>query len=267
MWVYTPPKESQKKPDNSFAGYRTAPAASSPAPLFSDDAFPPPRRLPDHALDSGKASAVAQGHVVLPAGKHAAPAAPLSRSMRLMLFFYAAGLFLSGVLLTLLPGKGTEFLRYYAENWTNLFCSLASPLHLFSTLFLSGVLSMTLLLVFGFCAFGVPLVYGLLLCKGAGSGLLALELFLLHGWKGTILYIVFPALTDIFLGWCLCSLGCLCVQNAASLWGGQAAGGTESEGRLTGKLLLNRYLFLCTLQILSCGLSAVLTQYAAKWLV
>jgi hypothetical protein len=187
--------------------------------------------------------------------------------MRLMVCLYVAGLFLSGILLAAVQGKGAEFLRYYAENWTNLFCSLASPLHLFSTLFLSGVLSMTLLLVFGFCAFGVPLVYGLLVCKGAGSGLLALELFLLHGWKGALLYIAFPALTDIFLGWCLCSLGCLCAQNAATLFGGRSAADGAGGSRLTGKLLLNRYLFLCTLQILSCGLSAVLTQYAAKWLV
>jgi hypothetical protein len=176
---------------------------------------------------------------------------------------YAAGLAAAGAAIAAGTQEMRDFLFYYAQNWLKLF-ETEEALHLFSTLFLSGVLSMTLILLLGFCTFGAPLIYLLLALKGAGSGMLSLQLFLTYGWKGILLYALMPAVSDVFLAWCLCALGHDGIRHACAYFSHNIA--QKTFPRCTGKAFLSRYLYLCTLQILTCGLSAASAQFVLRYL-
>jgi hypothetical protein len=267
MWVYDA-KETARQQQLAVKKEQSPASPASFQTSFSDDE-PAPRPKPRQEGEStAEYHRLQGGDVVMPPS--ARPAAPKSAALqREPLKFYVAvygiGLCLAGVIFGMCQGETIQFLQYYAQNWLNLFFEANSPLHLFSTLFLTGIFSMTVVLLFGLSAFGIPFVYALLLCKGAGSGLLALTLFLENGWKGELLYIVFPAISDIFLAWCLCSLSYFAVRSSR-VFLSRTFQKESQESSFGVKLLLNRYLFLCTLQILSCGLSAVLTQYAMSWM-
>jgi hypothetical protein len=176
---------------------------------------------------------------------------------------YAAGLAAAGAAVAAGTQEVRDFLFYYAQNWLKLF-ETEEALHLFSTLFLSGVLSMTLILLLGFCTFGAPLIYLLLVLKGAGSGMLSLQLFLTYGWKGFLLYALMPAVSDVFLAWCLCALGYDGIRHSCAYFSHNIV--QKTLPRCTGKAFFSRYLYLCTLQILTCGLSAVSAQFVLQYL-
>ena len=270
MWVYDPQAAGQA-PKSAHPVQATAPIpqASGDRPVhsafFSDEqsAGPePPVSRPPAAPTAGKSRAP----------RHAPPAKQAQRPviagpLRLYLILYAGGLLAAGCLLQSASPFIRRFVQYYCGAWIGLL-QAGQPLHLFSTLFLSGMLLLSLILLAGLCAFGAPLIYAQLLAAGLGNGLLALEFFLLYGWKGLLLYIPLAGITAAWLAQAMCALAQDAVQSAGALFrccAFGAAGGT-SASPLQSRPLIGRYLFSCTLLILFCGTSAVLAQWISRLL-
>ena len=212
------------------------------------------------AVQSAAAVSAPAGRAILPR-RQAFITPKIQAGLVICVLLYCVGLLASGCVLAFSNGQASRFLQYYTQNWIALFGKDVQPLHLFSTLFLSGMLSMSLILLFGLSAFGAPLIGALLVAKGVGSGLLSLELFFEHGWRGILLYIACPAISDVFLAWCLCSAGVIGAKFSKSLLKKCKNNPDVEHSHIGIGMLVNRYLFLCTLQILSCGISAVLSPW------
>lgn len=187
------------------------------------------------------------------------------------LFFFAAlyalGAAASGVFRALLGADELLFLQKYVQAVQSSFLS-AQPFALFSQLFLSAFIPVTLVLIFSLCAFGVPLIASLLALSGMGAGFVVIQLILENGTDGLLFYILLMGLYNAFVACSLCLLGRPGAAVASDLFRAvihpnknpKEVSGKASTGRIPQ--LLRCYVYLLVLIALLCGLCAAFSGIA-----
>lgn len=261
MWVYNAKAAQQAA---KTAVLPDKPQEKTPFSHFSDESVSAAQPAASAELPEPEAASVPPGRRPAERARHRARVAFL----RLCVGVYGAGLAVSGILLAFAGQTARRFLAYYGSAWIELFAG-AQPLHLFSILFLTGLVSATAMLLLGLCAFGAPLIYTLLMAKGLGTGLLSLEFFLLYGGRGVPLYILLTGFADAYLALALCILARPAMQNASALLRccrphGAGMAGADTLHPLVSRTLFQQYLVLCALLIAFCGVSVMLAQLAGQ---
>lgn len=260
MWVYNAKAAQAAQQAAKSAVLPDKPPEMQPFSHFSDESIPAgPKEIP-----AAEAEPVSSGRRRPEMAHHRARTAFL----RLCVCVYGTGLAASGMLLAVAGQTARRFLAYYGSAWIELFAA-SRPLHLFSILFLTGLVSVTAMLLLGLCAFGAPLIYTLLMAKGLGTGLLSLEFFLLYGGRGIPLYVLLTGFADAYLALALCILARPSIQNAAALFRccrPRTEGSAEANmlHPMASRSLFQQYLFLCALLIFFCGVSVMLAQLAGQ---
>lgn len=178
---------------------------------------------------------------------------------------YFVGLAASGVLFSLCSTEQKQILLHYGESWYTYFSG--ESLHLFSTLFLSSILLLTLLLVVGFCTFGKALSRVLLFLYGIGSGMLCLQMLLLYGWHGWLFYGLIPGLYSAVLALFMGRFSCFSAQLSTMLRKLLTQKENPPVYGVTAKALVEKYLVLCSLQIVCCSFFACVAKPVANYLL
>ena len=126
-------------------------------------------------------------------------------SAKVWLVLYAAGCLSSGSILAALTATEQNTLLS-ALSQTFRFPS-QSPINCFSVFVLPALLQVSLVLLFGFCVFGSPLIGVLITLSGVFSGFVAFAWLNEHGLPGLIYYIVRIGLYQALLALAVCYLG------------------------------------------------------------
>lgn len=169
---------------------------------------------------------------------------------------YLAGILAGGLLFASMGQNAAAYIEFYRDALLELFHT-APPLQLFSGQFLAAFLQLSLTVLCGLCAFGMPFLFLLLILRGAVFGCFCAAVLAAYGPRG--------ALITAILFWLPEVCGAL-IQAALSIWSMRSAMqiGTVCFGRNdpcrpeTPRHLLNVYLTLCLCSLLPCGLSALL---------
>lgn len=173
-----------------------------------------------------------------------------SISSRILLFL--AGMGSSGIFLRLCKKSQRQIILRCGENWLDVFSN--TPIQLFSTLFLTAVLLLTILFMLGFCTFGKLFSKAVLFLYGVGIGVLCLQLFMMHGWHGWLFFAAVPGLYAIILACLLCRLSDAGGRVSAQLLNSLQKKEDPPVRRGNGKALMDQYLVFCSMQIVCCGL-------------
>ncbi len=241
MWIY----ESAAAKAEPIQAASPAQKAMSPALSFSDGS-----------------PAVQNGIFALPAerrqasGEKAAGTGERQRSSN-RLYFSACflGLFAAGIIRNFCGENTAEYLRYYENNWLSLLQS-ASILQRFGSLFLAGMLALTIMLFWGMCAAGPFLLLPSLMGKGICSGILIGELFQVNGWKGFV-YGGLLLLFDSILALLMCRIAGPAAQAARRIGRNDSTGLRRRTGQAPS--VWSVYFFSCAVLIPVCGLIGVLS--------
>ncbi len=177
-------------------------------------------------------------------------------SGRILLF--CAGLASSGVFLKLCKKSQQQVILRCGKNWLDVFSN--TPVQLFSTLFLTAILLLTVLFMLGFCTFGRFFSKAVIFFYGIGSGVLCLQMFMLYGWRGWLFFAVIPGLYAAVLVCLLCRLSDSGGQVSAQLLDLLQKKENPPVRRSTSKALMDQYLVFCSLQIVCCGFLSVAAQ-------
>ncbi len=178
---------------------------------------------------------------------------------------YFIGLATSGAFFSLCSVSQRQLLLHYGESWISSFAG--KPVQLFSTLFLPAVLLLTLLLLLGFCTFGRPLSRIVLFLYGIGSGVLCLQMLVLYGWRGWVFYGLVPGFYSAVLAWFLCRFSSFSMQLSTALKKLLSKKENPPAYGVTAKALVEKYLVLCSLQVLSCSIFALLAKPISGYLL
>ena len=243
MWIYP----AAPKPSPAQAN------GTQPAQRISVTAKPRPEPKPQPA----------------PAVKPAAPAISAKKGSAQTQWLRLGLCYLCGMLpvclgVQALNGRPAEFLQFYVDSILNIHCGKDWML-VFSTEFLSAFVQLTLVLLCGLCAFGSPLVHGLLWIKGAGAGVLCSMLYLHRGIRGVVINLLLFWLPELLCTALLILFGRFAVQSAHTLsdlcFNRVRVGSPYKPQRL-----FFRYLVFCVVSMVPCALSAGLSALFAPLL-
>lgn len=171
-------------------------------------------------------------------------------------FLYLIGIVIGAICSKICTANLLQYAKYYTENAFNLFLDQNYAL-IFSNHYLTFLIQFTVVLIFGFCAFGIVLIPLFVLLKGIGTGcffsFLYMQLGAFKGMLSQILFFIFPELIGFLLILLLCNsswkvskkLFSSCIRRASS------------NLFVNCKSLLHRYLLLCMLSAIPCALEAL----------
>lgn len=164
---------------------------------------------------------------------------------------YFLGIAASGILVALCTAEQRKDFFSWGEACLTVFSD--TPLRLFSTMFLSAILLLTILAALGFCTFGKWLSKLLLFFYGIGSGALCLQLFMGSGWRGWLFFAAVPGMYLVILAYCLSHLSGYSAQLSGFLLS-QLIKKDPPAYRVSGRILMDRYFAFCCWQIAACGI-------------
>ena len=187
---------------------------------------------------------------------------PKARKMQFTDCWLLAGAFLlgctmSGALLALSAARQMEWLRYYLQAWLGLFGSTASKLFMCEYLTLSG--TATILLMFGFSAFGPVLTFFFFMIYGTGSGLLTAQLLAGTGWSEKLLPILFSYMPACAAAGLLCILGGAALRVSGKIRAYSFQQGRAELHHPDIRVLTNQYVLTLVLLLPLCGAAAGLS--------
>lgn len=176
----------------------------------------------------------------------------------MMGFLYLAGLAAGSLCSRLLSEPLLTYARYFASIDLSL-RTTGNAAMVFSAGFLSLFCQLTLVLIAGFCVLGIGLIPVTMVLKGAGAGVFTALLYQQLGpAKGLLLQALVFWLPETLGALIAVVLSTSALQVSFGLFQccmGQA--GTNLE--IASRRLIHRYLTLCFVSMLVCGLSVVLT--------
>lgn len=240
MWIYQPEQPDSPAPAKTEINEFHFSADSAPAP---EPTLPP---KPSEATVAAKIED-REKPLSFPPDRARKPPVRFTQGISP----YYIGLAAAGVLLRLCPETQRELLLMYGKSWLKLFSD--TPLRLFSTLFLSAVLLLTLLVALGFCPYGRFCSKALLFLYGTGSGLLCVQMATQYGWKGWIFFAVLPGIYAAVLAVFSVRLSRCGAQLSLTLLHLLKKQEDPPTHRISGQMLMDQYLIFCSLQILVCG--------------
>ncbi len=235
MWIYQPVQEetsAQPSPEHNEFHFSTDPVSPNPEPEKPI--------VPDKCEKREEHASFPQERA-----RKQAVHAPLG------LFPYCIGLAASGVLLRFCPDMQRELLLVYGKSWLKLFTD--TPLRLFSALFLSAIVFLTLLFALGFCPYGRFCSKALLFLYGTGSGLLCVQMATQYGWKGWLFFAILPGIYSAILAVFSGALSRCGAQLSLTLLHLLQKQENPPAHRISGRMLMDQYLVFCSLQIPVCG--------------
>lgn len=168
------------------------------------------------------------------------------------IFLFLAGMGASGIFLRLCKKSQRQMILRCGEAWLDVFSN--TPIQLFSTLFLTAVLLLTVLFMLGFCTFGKLFSKVVLFLYGVGIGVLCLQLFVMHGWRGWVFFALVPGCYAVILACLLCRLSDAGGRVSAQLLNSLQKTENPPVCRGNGKTLMDQYLVACSMQIVCCGI-------------
>lgn len=177
------------------------------------------------------------------------------RQVVLHILCYLSGILLASLFIAGLQGKGVDFIHYYLSFVMDVRRSGDSML-IFSTEFLSSVLLLSIALLCGFCAFGSPLLYVLLLLRGCGAGLLVATLYAEQRMRGILINLLLFLLPEALMSMVLIVFCMMARDSSKHL--GEICFKRRVDQQLIPQDLFFCYLICCILSMLPCGLSAIL---------
>lgn len=249
MWLYEAPESLNKKSEieNTFR-FSDSEKEEKPITAIQKQTFPLTKEFHERNL-SYQESIIKKKNIW-----------PIANA-----FSYFIGVSASGALFSLCSTEQKQILLHYGESWYTYF--LGEPLHLFSTLFLSAALLLTLLLLVGFCTFGKVLSRILLFLYGIGSGMLCLQMLLLYGWRGWLFYGMVPGLYAAVLALFMSRLSSFSAQLSTMLCKFLNKKENPPVYGVTAKALVEKYLVLCSVQIVCCSFFACVAKPIATYLL
>lgn len=202
-----------------------------------------------------------------PAGKRAELSAvprrragQATRDCLLLTAAYLFGTALSGVMQSLCEARELDMLSYYLQSWGALFAlrDARSAVALFSAQYFSAMGAVTLLLLFGLCAFGPVLIFLFTMLYGVGAGIVSLQLFLQHTLAQYAAYLVFWGVPAAAMAVCMCFFGSTALQVSVRLQ--HTAFGRRQVVPIasSARLLLGQYFLIGILLLPVCGVAAAL---------
>lgn len=162
----------------------------------------------------------------------------------------------AGVITALCGQQKLEWLNYYLRMWLEMFsvAGARSAMVLFAADYLTLIFTATLLMLFGFSAFGPVLVFLFTMLYGAGNGLLISQLFTGTGWKEKVLVFVLTAVPSAAASACLCILGAAALRVSGRIRAYSFLhGGTSALCQPASGVLLRQYLFTLVILLPLCG--------------
>lgn len=178
------------------------------------------------------------------------------RALIIFAWLYLFGAALSGVLYAMLSTTQTQYLTYYTSYFIE-HMSNASVVECYINLCSLCAIGLTIVVLFGLSALGLPLLFVCLFLKGIGSGVLLLQFFAQYQWRGLLYYFACVGVADVCLATGLCLLACTAAKSATALL--QAAFGQQiAVGGSQIRQLMVRYLALLVILLVVCLLCAVM---------
>lgn len=182
---------------------------------------------------------------------------------------YALGTAAAGVFRARLTAQEVLFLQSYVQALRSAFLS-AQPFALFSQLFLSAFIPVTLVLILSLCAFGVPLIAALVVLSGMGVGFTVVQLLVEQGTEGLLFYALLMGLYNAFTACGLCLLSRCGAAVSSELFhallhahAASAPMPNAQANRSIPKLMRN-YVYFLVLTALLCGLCAAFSGIAGN---
>lgn len=182
---------------------------------------------------------------------------------------YAFGTAAAGAFRAMLAADEIFFLQSYVQALRDAFLA-AQPFALFSQLFLSAFIPVTLVLILSLCAFGVPLIAVLVVLSGMGVGFTVIQLLVEQGTEGLLFYALLMGLYNAFTACGLCLLSRSGASVSSELFHAllhtHAVSGNVPNARTNGKIpqLLRSYVYFLVLIALLCGLCAAFSGVAGN---
>ena len=178
---------------------------------------------------------------------------------------YYIGLAVSGLLLRACSASQKAFFQMVAQRVFSVFRQ--DTLALFGSLFLTAFFLLSLTFFTGFSLFGQGLSACILCLYGLGTGILCLQALQEYGWQGWMFFICVPGIFAAVLAWNLGRLNSRIRQFSSYLL--QLAGQKENPPaqRLSGRVLVDRYLVCCCVQIICCGVISAAAKPCIQLLI
>ncbi len=178
---------------------------------------------------------------------------------------YLFGTALSGVMQSFCEAKELDMLTYYLQSWGALFTvrDFRSAAALFGAQYFSAMGAVTLLLLFGLCAFGPLLIFLFTMFYGVGTGIVSLQLFLQHTVSQYAAYLVLWGVPAAAMAVCLCFFGATALQVSVRLQ--HTAFGRKNSVPVasSARLLLGQYVLISLFLLPVCGVAAALLYMLA----
>lgn len=167
----------------------------------------------------------------------------------------------SGVLCALCAEAKTEWLSCYVRQWIETFS--ISETHTAAAVFAIeyGTLvgAATILVLFGFSAFGPVLIFLFTMLYGVGNGLLLSQLFLGTSWNSRFLIFVLASIPASTASACLCLLGAAALRVSCKIRAYSFLPVTSSLCHPNTGALIEQYLLTIVLLFPMCGIAAGFT--------
>ena len=158
----------------------------------------------------------------------------------------------AGVMQAFSDANSTEWLRHYLTVWLGMFTISEAhpPAMLFGTEYLTLLASATILLLFGFSAFGPLLIFLFTMLYGAGSGMLLPALF--SGASQSTRALIF-VLTALPASACLCILGASALRVSSRIRAYSFLSNSAGDSRPRIRALWGQYLLTLAAFLPLCG--------------
>lgn len=171
---------------------------------------------------------------------------------------YLIGLAAGSLCSRVLSGPLLTYVRYFASIDLGL-RTTGNAAMVFSVGFLSLFCQLTLMLIAGFCVLGIGLIPVTMVLKGAGTGVFIALLYQQLGTaKGLLLQALVFWLPETLGSLLVILLSASALQVSAGLLRCCLGQGQNSPGAASRRLV-HRYLTICFVSMLVCGLSVLLT--------
>ena len=177
---------------------------------------------------------------------------------------FLLGSAMSGILLAMSAAQRTEWLEHYLHAWLALFSGTATELFIWEYLTLSG--TATILLLFGFSAFGPVLTFFFFMVYGTGSGLLAAQLITGTGGKEKLLLTFFSSVPACAAAALLCVLGSAALRVSGKIRAYSFQQGRAELHRPESRAFASQYMLTLLLLLPLCGAAAGLSCLESRLL-
>lgn len=239
MWIYP----SQPKSKENLR-----PGDAVPGTELHTNSTDKPIAVPHHTAAKERAQAE----------KNSQKAVQRRKQLRSLIMCYFTGMLAAGIFTATVQGRGLDFIRYYVSFVMKVRQS-GDEMLIFSTEFLGSVLLMTLELLCGFCAFGVPILHSLILLRGCGAGLFTAALYAERRLRGLLINVMLFWIPEVLLS-AMLIVFCALARRSAGYLSAICFGNNQIAKNIVPKDLLWRYLVFCALSMIPCGLAAVLAH-------